>query len=425
MTPRLISRRSALELLAAAPIAAGATLQTPAGRPRRIVGEGQTFFLLDSDGTAKAWCYGLKDSGTSGYLAGVGFDDRLPVYTAFAIPGLQNVVDLAIGGYNGYALLANGRVMAWGSNVRGGLGNTPRAQVEVLASGGPRSNRPTAVIDVVDAIGIAAGDYHAHAVTRSGEVYSWGYNLDSQLGIGEPPIIKYKDRTPGAMAYVPFPMKIPGLAGVTQVAAGSRHGLALLRDGTIRAWGTNTSGQLGDGTTLTRLSPVPVPGITTAVAVAACAGLSAALLADGRVMMWGFGNSALGRKPFTIDGPHPTPAIVPGVAGIRRLSLSSMHVLAIDAAGSVISWGDQNVGEVGHDGGPTPAPVPGLTGVQSVCAKTGSSFAIFPDGRILTWGGVPYWARVAGGDKTVSRAPIPLVIKNLSNPFPAVVPGRN
>lgn len=425
MSSRRISRRLALELLAAAPFAAGATLQTPASRPRRIVGEGLTFLLLDRDGTAKAWCYGMKDSGTSGYVAGVGYDDRLPVYTAVPIPGIQNVVDIAIGGYNGYALLANGRVMAWGSNVRGGLGNTPRVQVEVLASAGPRSNKPIPVLDIVDAIGIAAGDYHAHAVTRSGEVYSWGYTLYSQLGIGEPPVIKYKDRTPGTMAYVPFPMKIPGLTGVTQVAAGSRHGLALLRDGTIRAWGSNTGGQLGDGTTTTRLSPVPVLGITTAVAVYACAGLSAALLADGRVMMWGFGNSGLGRKTFTIDGPHPTPEIVQGAAGIRRLSISSMHVLAINAAGAVISWGDQNVGEVGHADGPTPAPVPGLTGVASVCAKTGSSFAIFPDGRILTWGMVPYWARVAGGDKGVSRAPIPLVIKNLNNPFPAVFTARN
>ena len=425
MSGPVISRRSALELLAAAPLAAHAALQMPPARSRRIVGEGQTIFLLEADGTAKVWCFGAAGLGTSGYYAGVGSDERLPVNTAIVIPGLQHVADLAVGGYNGYALLADGRVMAWGGNARGGLGNTPRSQVEVSASGGPTSNRPTPVIDIVDAIGIAAGDYHAHAVTKSGEVYSWGYNLYSQLGIGDPPIINFKTHTPAAMAYLPFPVRIPGLAGVTQVAAGSQHSLALLSDGTIRAWGTNKSGQLGDGTTITRISPVPVLGVKNAVAVAARAGLSAALLADGTVMMWGFGNSGLGRKTFTIDGAHPTPAVVAGATGVRRLSISSMHVLAITGAGTVISWGDQNVGEVGHDGGPTPAPIPGLTDVQSVSAKTGSSFAVLNDGRILTWGGVPYWGRVVGGARDVSRAPIPLVVKNLNNPFPSVVNGRD
>ena len=304
--------------------------------------------------------------------------------------------------------------MAWGGNARGELGATPLADVEVSASGRGTALSPVPVVNITDAIQIAAGDYHGLAVTRAGQVFVWGYNLYDQLGI-DMPVIRYKTRSPAAMQYLPFPVRVPGLNDVVAVAGGSQHSLALLRDGTIRAWGTNESGQVGDGTTITRKAPVPVVGVRNAVAIAADSGISAALLADGTVMTWGDGNSALGRKTFTRGAPHPTPAPVDGVAGVRALAIGSIHMVALTNSGTVISWGDNMIGEIGHPGA-GPRPIPGLTNVTSVEAYTGRTFAVLANGTIMALGHVPWWARTDGGDHTVVGWPIPLVIKNLNNP---------
>jgi alpha-tubulin suppressor-like RCC1 family protein len=313
-----------------------------------------------------------------------------------------------------YALLPNGTIMAWGGNARGELGATPLADVEVSAGGRSTALSPIPVLHVADAIDIAAGDYHALAVTRSGQVFVWGYNLYDQLGI-EMPIITYKTRAPAAMQYLPFPLPIPGLNDVVAVAGGGDHSLALLKDGTLRAWGTNTYGQVGDGTTTTRQTPVAVVGVRNAVAIAADSAISAAVLADGTVMTWGHGNSALGRKTFTRDAPHPIPALVDGVTGVRALAIGSIHMVALTNTGTVISWGDNMIGEIGHPGA-SPRAIPGLTNVTSVEAYTGRTFAVLANGTVMALGQIPWWARIDGGDHTVVGWPIPLTIKNLNNP---------
>ena len=398
-------------LAAAAPIAAVDPLRAQAPRARRVISAGLDTFLIESDGTVKGWSLAEP----YGWRFGLGHANRVPKYTAFTVPGLRDVVAMAAADNTAYALLPNGTIMAWGGNFRGELGATPLADVEVSASGRGTALSPLPVINISDAIAIAAGDYHALAVTRGGQVFVWGYNLYDQLGI-EMPIIKYKTHTPAAMQYLPFPLRVPGLSDVAAVAAGSQHSLALLKDGTVRAWGTNRSGQVGDGTTITRKTPVPVVGVRNAVAIAAHSVISAALLADGTVMTWGQGSSALGRKTFTRDAPHPTPALVEGVSGVRELALGAIHAVALTNAGTVISWGDSNVGEVGHPG-TAPGAIPGLTNVASVEVYASRTFAVLANGTIMALGHVPYWARIEGGDHTVSPRPIPLVIKNLNNPL--------
>jgi alpha-tubulin suppressor-like RCC1 family protein len=364
---------------------------------------------VEPDGSAKGFSYGDP----YGWRFGLGHSERVKPYTAYDMP-LKNVVSVAAGVNAAYALLSNGTVMAWGGNPRGELGATPRSEVEVTAYGRATAPSPLPVLEVTDVVDIAAGDYHALAVTRSGHVWVWGYDLYQQLGL-EMPIINFKTHTPAAMQYLPFPMRVPGLADVVSVAGGSTHSLALLRDGTVRAWGTTGSGQVGDGTTTDRKTPVPVVGVKNAVAIAAYGALSAALLADGTVMTWGFGSNALGRTTITPDAPYPTPAAVPGVTNISAISFGSEHALALTRTGTVISWGDQRVGERGHPGIQA-APIPGLTNVTSVEAHTGRTLAVLANGTIMTLGVVPFWARLYG-DKAVATFPIPLLIRNLKNPM--------
>jgi alpha-tubulin suppressor-like RCC1 family protein len=342
----------------------------------------------------------------------------VPPYAAFPVVGLSDAVEIAAGGSCTYARRADGSVVAWGVNARGGLGNTPLAEFEANARARPAAYTPVPVLGLTDVVGIAANGDHALAVTKGGVVHAWGYNIDNQLGIGEWPIIRYKTRSAQPTNYLPYPVRVPGLADVAAVAAGGQHSLALLKDGTVRGWGLNRWGQVGDGTVVNRNTPVAVTGVRNAVAVAANARISAALLADGTVMVWGFGNAGLGRKAYTPDGPHPTPELVPGVTGIRAIALGDHHVLAITTAGTLVSWGDTLVGEVGH-GSSLPAPVAGLSNVRAVAAGIARSFAVLANGTIMTWGDVPLWASVEGRSGRTIGAPIPLVINGLKNPWPS------
>src|SRR5262249_38667691 len=133
---------------------------------------------------------------------------------------------------------------------------------------------------------LAAGGRHSLAIQRSvvtiagrpvpvTTVLAWGENASGQLG------------NPTAGATSATPVTVSGLVGVTQVAAGDHHSLALKADGTVVAWGGNELGQLGDGSTTNRPSPVAVPGLTNVAQVAAGFDHSLALKGDGTVLAWG------------------------------------------------------------------------------------------------------------------------------------------
>jgi alpha-tubulin suppressor-like RCC1 family protein len=407
-----MTRREALKLVAASPLAAvQAAAQPDSGRGRRVFPAGLVAYLLEPDGTAKGWAYAEP----FGWSFGLGHADRVKKYIAFDIPGVKNVVSMATAANTTYALLADGTVMAWGGNFRGELGATPRSEVEVTAGGRATALSPTPVVGITDAIDIAAGDYHALAVTRDGELWVWGYNLDLQLGI-EMLVINFKTRTPAAMQYLPFPVRVPELTGVVSAAGGSRHSLALLKDGTIRAWGANNVGQVGDGTTVDRKTPVRVPGVENVVAIDALGETSAALLADGTVLTWGSSGGPHGRAGLRDGTPIPKPTPVPGVTGLREFELGGEHAVGLTRTGTVVSWGNQRVGENGHPG-IAAAPIPGLTNVTSIAAYPSVTFAVLASGTIMTLGMVPYWARLGGGDKTVAPFAIPLLITNLKNPM--------
>jgi alpha-tubulin suppressor-like RCC1 family protein len=103
---------------------------------------------------------------------------------------------------------------------------------------------------------IAASTYHSLALKSDGTVMAWGYNSSGELGDGTT-----MQRT--------SPVAVTGLNGVVAVAAGGGHSLALKSDGTVMAWGHNDYGQLGDSTTTNRSSPVAVAGLAGVLAVAA------------------------------------------------------------------------------------------------------------------------------------------------------------
>jgi len=114
-----------------------------------------------------------------------------------------------------------------------------------------------------------------------------GRGDSGELGIGPLPTVNFRGSYPTVAQFVPYPVRIPNLQNVVAISAGDRHSLALLKDGTVRAWGLNRHGQVGDGTSTNRDVPTTVPGVRNAVAIAAGGYRSVAVLADGTVMEWG------------------------------------------------------------------------------------------------------------------------------------------
>lgn len=416
---RAISRRQALALFAALPLATRVGAQVRPGAQHRVVMSFGHGFILEPGGTLQAWHKGRALAAQAIDALGLGDNRPLEPYTLVPVPKLEDVVKVAAGNAASFAVLADGRLLAWGLNAGHGLlGTTPRSVVEVNASWGPNASVPVPLAVTFDAADVCTQELQALALARDGTVYAWGRGDLGQLGIGPLPIINFKTRTPATMAFVPFPVRIPGLTDVAAIAAGRRHGLALLEDGTVRAWGENRSGHVGDGTMTRRDAPVPVLGVRNAVAIAAGAGdLSAALLADGTVMTWGgTDEGGLGRAPF--NKPSPTPALVPGVRGVRAIAVGSSHMIALTETGSVITWGSNGFGSLGR---PTdenvPGVVPSVTNVQSICASNTTSVAVLESGRIMTWGGeVRPWNRPEGSEVSISRSPILFWLDGLDLP---------
>jgi uncharacterized repeat protein (TIGR01451 family) len=281
------------------------------------------------------WAWGRNDVGMLGN--GTFASSALPVQVK-GLGGnglLTNVVAIAAGGYHSLALLANGTVVSWGLNSNGQLGNGATGV----------SNVPVQVTGLNGAVAIAGGTYHSLALLSNGTVLAWGNNNEGEVGNG----------TITVQVVVPVAVKNPAgtgvLSGVRSIASGLEHSLALLTNGTVVTWGLNSSGQLGNGTTVNSSLPVPVSGIGgsgTLSGVAAVSGgfnHSLALLSSGGAVAWGSGSiGQLGNGSFTSS---KVPVVVTGLAGATAIAAGGQHSLALLADGTVHAWGYDGNGQLG------------------------------------------------------------------------------
>jgi alpha-tubulin suppressor-like RCC1 family protein len=301
-------------------------------------------------------------------------------------------------------------VLAWGASGSGDLGITPRAEFETNAQPRVRTNVPTPLSVPFDAVDVSSRNDHVLALARDGSVWAWGRGDSSQLGIGPLPTVNFKTRSARVEPYVPYPVRIPELTGVAAIATGNAHSLALMKDGTVRVWGSNKYGQIGDGSSANRDRPFTVPGVRNAVAVAAGGYRSVAVLADGTVMEWGANHVNL--------TPRRTPAPVAGARGVKSVVGGADHVAALTQSGEVMTWGQDAHYEIGRGGDPhTAGFVKGVTGVTSLAAAHSITIAVSSSGRIMTWGEVRPWTRPgSAGPSNLSPFPILLWLDGLDQP---------
>jgi hypothetical protein len=218
------------------------------------------------------------------------------------------------------------------------------------------------------ATAISAGGDHTCALLSDATVKCWGSNEGGQLGDGT------HTRRLTAVA-------VRGLAGATSVSGSC----ALLADGTARCWGDNRFGQLGDGTTTSRSAPVAVQGLTGAVAVSDGGSGACAVLVDHTVVCWG--DNARGQLGVGTRVSSPTPVAVPGLNDITAVSMGDQHVCALHSNGTVSCWGwSGRNGPVEAAGDRlSPTLVPNLTDAVSVSGNSYRMCAVTARGVAECW----------------------------------------
>lgn len=230
---------------------------------------------------------------------------------------------------------------------------------------------------------VAAGAHHACALLADTTVRCWGLNDQGQVGNGE------RDDRRDQLRSVPRPVEVVGLRGVAQVACGEEVTCVRMQDGTVQCWGSNEHGQLGDGTAPEgRVSPAPVPGLEGIAQIAVGVAHACALRNDGTVACWGLNDRGQVGDGTTRD--RRSPSVVRGLDGVGGLAVGAQHSCVRLASGAVRCWGDNGLGQV--RGVRTRAFVPrptapfGLGVVTELRAGLQHTCGIVPDGRLSCWG---------------------------------------
>lgn len=377
--------------------------QTP--QPAPVVGLTGTLELVAGsshmcarlgDADVRCWgddMYGQRGDGT----ASVQLD---PV----AVAGLRDVVELDLGGEHSCARLRDGTMTCWGSGDEAGQ----------LGDGTSKDHpKPTPVPGLTNLVGIALGNYHTCALRRDGSVACWGNvglfplpdgstvqgsavpaaipigHVVTGLAAGGNQTCVLREKTVGCWdggSRGPTPTPIPNLRAGS-VSINERHACALLADGTIACWGQNPNGTLGDGTRNDTKVPTRVKGISTATQVVVGFTHSCALLGDATVACWGqndFGTLGNGSTSLSL-----TPVPVTGLSNVVQIGAGGWNTCARLADGTVRCWGMsllQPVRQGRRNDRLTPTVVANVKGAVEVAVGYAHACARLGDGTVRCWG---------------------------------------
>jgi alpha-tubulin suppressor-like RCC1 family protein len=316
-------------MLVTLPGATGPVIQTAGGWD----------FSLAVTSTGQLYSFGQNASGQLGY-APTSPTDINATPQLVTLPGATGpVAQVAAGWGHSLAVTTTGQLYAFGDNFAGELGNAVG-----VGSNGPNPT-PTLVrfrLQHTVVVQAAAGFDFSLALTSTGQLYSFGYNLNGQLGTTANEGTENSNSSP-------TPLTLPGETGpVTQIAAGFYHSLALTSTGQLYAFGYNQAGQLGNATNSGGASCDNTAGCTT-----------------------------------PSPNPTPTPVTLPGAQGqITQIAAGFQFSFALTSTGQLYAFGDNEYGQLGTSsntgtaGGattvnPTPTEVTFPFGLTPVAVATG------------------------------------------------------
>jgi alpha-tubulin suppressor-like RCC1 family protein len=272
-------------------------------------------------------------------------------------------------------------------NVQSAKANTLRG--EALAASTPPLLSNIQAID--------AGGSHTCALTDGGDLKCWGANFSGEIGDGT--------------TYNRFaPMNVLGLSsGIIAISSGSEFSCAVTSEGQVKCWGKNEHGQLGDGTTVNRRTPVDVAGLSDDVTAITTGHFHAcALTVNHKVQCWGKNDEGqLGDGTTT---SHDSPVEVVGIAeDVIAVDAGKLHTCAVTSDGGVKCWGYNIYGQLGDQTTAqrlTPTDVFGLTsGVLSVSAGGYHTCALTTAGGVKCWG-LNHNGELGNGQNTNSSIPV-------------------
>jgi alpha-tubulin suppressor-like RCC1 family protein len=299
-------------------------------------------------------------------------------------------------GYGGCALVMLGGLATglrcWGDNTWGELGNntTTASLTPVTVQGLPSQIES-----------VTTGGRHTCALVHNGGAWCWGDNKHGDLG-------------DGTTTQRSLPVVVQGLPQKpAQISAGGGHTCALLTGGSVRCWGANSSGQLGNGSTSDSSVPVAVTGLSGAVAVAAGEAFSCALTGAGAVDCWG--NNSNGQLGNGSTTDSDVPVQVSGLPAAVAIAAGGQHACALLISGQAACWGANLYGQLGNGsttGSDVPVLVSGFISDQaSISAGVGqSACSLTPAEQAQCWG-----QNVVGqlGDGTTTNRSTPVAVTGL------------
>jgi alpha-tubulin suppressor-like RCC1 family protein len=367
-----------------------------------------------------------------------GQSSAAPPPPAAAHSDSPTVQSVGQGSLFGCALVKGGTVECWGT-----IGD-PLAVT-------PATTGPVAVPGITHATAIAVGEYHACALISGGTIKCWGDDEAGELGNGRVTDDEFT------------PVTVQGISTATAVAAGGFSTCALITNGTVECWGSDSNGQLGNGhsggtsdvpvavsgisdaasitvgeqfacarltadgadcwgtdnvgqlgngsTSAAQATPVAVAGLTGPIAqLSAGAGHACGLLPGGSVECWGLNNDDQVGEPSSsaqsVDAPNPVV-----IAAVTSIAAGGSHTCARISGGTVNCWGDDAQGALGNDSTVSsagPVPVSGLTTAQSISTGDTDSCAVLVGGLVRCWGDNRYGQLGDGSVNQQQLVPTPL-----------------
>jgi alpha-tubulin suppressor-like RCC1 family protein len=369
----------------ASPAAGGAPASAPAPAPVRTLPPGLSM-----------WAWGTDADGELGSGTRVPFSDT-PVQVK--LPAGVSVTATRAGCQDTVALTSKGTALAWGNDTFGeaGDGGAATARTKPVAVRLPKGAK---------LISIRSGCDHNLALTSTGTVLAWGFNKYGQLGDGTT-----KNRR------TPVQVKLPKGTKVTAISTGCNHSLAVTSTGRLYAWGFNKYGQLGDGTTKNRHTPVQVklPSGAQASIVAGGCDYSLANTSQG---LFGWGQNDEGQLGNDTTTSSTTPVLIPllfrgaGPGTVTSLFAGCDDSMALFSKGALFAWGNNNAGQLGNgtttsSEKPVGVSIPSGDKIRSIAEGCFNGLALTTTGTVLAWG-----ANAAGelgtGSLAQSDVPVPV-----------------